>query len=255
MKRFILLFIGLECLIPLSAQEYLRTADAETLAAGRNGVIQSTVYNPAILANSEVKSFHFGLFNKYELKELSTFQCGLDFPNRFLSTAIEMFSFGYSDYRENMIRLALGKRLSRHWFTGISVQEKRIQNKLYDEQRNRLSADIGVLYSVENLLFGLAAIDLPTANYAFSTGFRWNATKEFSVLGSVENQRKNNFNGSLGLTYQVYECLSFRAGIVSKPLLPSFGFGLKFHHFRIDAAAVFHSMLGLSSGIEIKYQF
>jgi len=255
MKRFILLFIGLECLIPLSAQEHLRTADAETLAVGRNGVIQSTVYNPAILANSEVKYFHFGLFNKYGLKELSTFQCGLDFPNRFLSIAIEMFSFGYSDYRENMVRLALGKRLSRHWIAGISVQEKKIQNKLYDEQQNSLTADVGILYTVENLLFGLAVIDLPTADYDCSAGFRWYATKEFSVLGSVERQRNKSFNGSLGLTYQVYECLSFRAGIVCKPLLPSFGFGLKFHHFRIDAAAVFHSVLGVSSGIEVKYQF
>ena len=251
------------------AVDNLRLTDIRTLGMGGNGVTQSALYNPALLTTSTGKTLHIDYINKYGLKELGTARIGFQHPNCLLPVGVDILSFGYDKYRENMFRLSFAKRLNKKWSLGLGIQYAFIQSELFETAPQQLSVDIGAIFSpVDKLFIGMLILDFPSVylskedaeikyitGYSIQIGFQWEVINSLLIVGTAESNREETITGSMGLEYAPFDKFRIRTGIQLSPLLPAFGVGYGFSHFIIDAAAVYHPVLGVSTGLGLKYTF
>lgn len=252
-----------------SAVDNLRLPDIRALGMGGNGVTLSTSYNPAMMEFSTGRVIRIDYFNRYALKELGSISGSLLYPNPYLSTAVQISSFGYSQYRQSMARIGLSKRLNTHWSAGISFQYTWIQSELYDVAPARLSTDIGVVYSpMDKLLIGIMVRDLPSVRisakdieikdlnaYEIQLGLNYKVINNLLINAFLSVNESRQIRGGFGMEYTVWECFDLRVGMQAGSFLPSFGAGYRWKGFCIDAAALWHSTLGVSTGIGLSYSF
>ncbi|MDH6305961.1 hypothetical protein M2459_002972 [Parabacteroides sp. PF5-5] len=253
----------------LYAANNLRMLDIRSMGMGGNGVTGSPLFNPALIAIPGESNIHLNYFNRYGLKELATINGGFHFPNDILSFGLDVLSFGYDAYRESMFRLSLGKQLSSRFSLGISIQYAMLQTELMEDRLGRLSTDVGISYSpFENLLIGMLIMDRPAVfigdksfeikdftAYLLQIGFRWEVINKLFISATLESNDEKAVTAEAGVEYIPFDQFSLRAGIRGNPLLPSFGIGYGFSLFRIDVAAVYHPVLGISSGVGLMFSF
>ena len=253
----------------LYAVNNLRLPGVRCMGMGECGVVQSALFNPAVVALDSYKSFDINYFNYYGLKELGTVGMSFSYPNNLLSAGVNISSFGYDRYRESMFRVFLGKSLTEKWTAGISIQYTFLQTELIEEKPQYLSADVGILFiPVEKLLIGVLIQDFPSVSiqkkdidiesfmsYSLQIGFQWEVINNLLITGNMETNKQATLTGSVGLEYQLYKQFYVRAGMKATPLLPTIGIGYCFLGFTVDVATVYHSVLGISTGIGLKYSF
>ena len=111
-QLFLCLLLGISpCLY---AVNNLRLPGVRCMGMGECGVVQSALFNPAVVALDNYKSFDINYFNYYGLKELGTVGMSFSYPNNLLSAGVNISSFGYDRYRESMFRVFLGKSLTEN---------------------------------------------------------------------------------------------------------------------------------------------
>ena len=120
--KLISLFVLFFVFVNIHAVDNLRIPDIRSLGMGGNGVTQSVLFNPALVALHTDKVLHFEYFNRYSVKELGTMGISFVYPNPLLSAGVDISSFGYDQYRETVFRLSTGKRLNDGWIIGIGFQ-------------------------------------------------------------------------------------------------------------------------------------
>ncbi|MDR2496187.1 MAG: hypothetical protein LBD21_03580 [Tannerellaceae bacterium] len=269
MKPGLIAFLYL--LIPhiISATDYLRSADVRCLALGGNEVTFSPMFNPALTVG-EPPSLQLNYFNRYAMKELGLASGLLILRQPALSGGIHIASFGYDAWRESMFRLALGKSLSDGLALGLSLQYAVLQTELYDEQPAQLSVDVGLsLEPVEGLSLGLLLMNYPSAVISadsdsrqrefmpprIQVGVRWQAGDDLILAATLDCARFRTVGLHAGMAYRAFECLELRGGMELPSLLPAFGLGYEWAPLAVDAAAVYHPMLGFSYGVGVSYIF
>lgn len=268
-KSVLYVFLFWSVYIPLPAVENLRLPDVRAVGMGMNGVTESACYNPSLLALSTQKSIYIQSFNLYGLKELNTIGGGVQYPNAFLPVAVDISSFGYDEYRENRLRISLGKRLNEQWSLGISIQYDWLQTVLAEKNISRIATDLGVGYRlVENVFIGMLIKDLPSVkiqnnsfdykenkDFLAQIGFQWRVVNSLLIVGSAGGSAERKIFGSAGIEYTAWKVFHLRAGIQTDPLLPSFGIGYVFRRFSLDIAGIYHRVLGVHTGIGLSYSF
>ncbi|MCD7977967.1 MAG: hypothetical protein LUG51_12750 [Tannerellaceae bacterium] len=247
----------------------LRLPDIRSLAMGENGVTQSVFYNPALLAFRQCKEIHMTYYNRYLIKELGSLNGSFYYPSSFLSSGVHISSFGYDSYRESMIRGLMSKQLNNSWFLGLSFQYSFLQTDQEADKSSYLSTDIGMVCRItDNLLIGLFIMNFSSASiqkegieikdfteYKVETGFQYLLMNRVLIAGTVGYTPSTFLRGSFGLEYGLLDQFRIYAGIKTTPLLPSFGCSYTFSRFTIDVAALFHPVLGVSTGVGIHYSF
>ena len=98
--KSISLFVLFWASINIHAVDNLRIPDIRSLGMGGNGVTQSVLFNPALVALNTDRVLHLEYFNRYGVKELGTVGIGFVYPNPLLSAGVDISSFGYDQYRE-----------------------------------------------------------------------------------------------------------------------------------------------------------
>jgi hypothetical protein len=264
---FVLLFLHLyPCLY---AADNLRAGDMRSAGMGGNEATASPLFNPSLIALYERHSVRINYFNRYGLKELGNINGSLYLPNAMLPAGVTVASFGYDAYRESMFRLFAAKRLNARWAAGVSVQYAFLQTELYDGQPAQLSVDAGLAcMPVDNLLAGLFITDFPSISfgnefaerkelmcYLIQAGFQWEVINSMFISAALSAGASSPAGGSLGLEYVASGDFRIRAGVKGAPLLPSFGFGYGFSDFNVDVAAVYHAVLGISTGVGLSLSF
>jgi hypothetical protein len=222
-----------------------------------------------LIVLTEQSSIGIHYFNPYAMKELGLLNAAFYLPNPILPAGAHIASFGYDAYRQTLFRLFTGKRLSKQWLLGLSIQYTILQTELFDEAPARLAADLGINYApTENLLLGLLIINLPSVSvgdntverkdftpYQIQAGFQWTLIDHLLLSATLDTGDEHPLGIALGIEYLPLDDFSIRAGLKGAPLLPSFGFGYRFSHYYIDAAAVYHPLLGISTGLGFSYSF
>lgn len=253
----------------LLAVENLRLPDIRSVGMGGNGVTESVLHNPSLIALSRQKSIRIQYFNLYGLKELNRLGGSFQYPNSFLPAGVDISSFGYDAYRENSLRLAVGKPLNERWALGIGLRYAWLQTTGTTSSVSYLSADIGLnVRLVENLLIGLLIQDLPSfqignktidyksfGDFCVQIGFQWEIINNLLIVGTLGGSNEQKFDGNAGFEYTVWKTFHLRAGMQTSPLLPSFGIGCDFRRFTLDIACVYHSVLGVQTGIGLSFSF
>lgn len=268
MKKYIFIF-EIISLFSLGATNPWRISDMRSGAMGGNGVTLSYLFNPAMLELSTHPILSIDYFNRYAIKELGIVQGSFQYPNPYLSTGVQITSFGYEQHRESLARIAFSKRLNNHWAMGISFQYTWIQSELYEETPSRLSTDIGMVYSpVEKLSIAVSIRDLPSIrlsdkdkninsfqSYNIDIGIHWQVLNDLLITCYAGIDEEEDVQGGFGLEYQIGDCFFLRGGVQVPPFLPSFGAGFRWRQWGVDLMAVWHTSLGISSGIGLFYSF
>ena len=85
----------------LYAVNNLRLPGVRCMGMGECGVVQSALFNPAVVALDSYKSFDINYFNYYGLKELGTVGMSFSYPNNLLSAGVNISSFSQRFSQEN----------------------------------------------------------------------------------------------------------------------------------------------------------
>ncbi len=251
----------------LYAADNPRLPDIRCMGMGLCGVVNTSLFNPALVSMESHKSIGINYFNYYGLKELGTVGMEFSYPNDFLSAGINIFSFGYDKYRRSMFRLFLGKMLGERWSVGISLQYTLLQTELTDKNPQYISTDVGVMFvPVEKLSIGMLIQDCPSVGliknntdiepivcYSLQVGFQWEVINNLLIAGNAETDKQTVVSGRFGMEYQLMDGFYVRMGIKATPLLPTLGVGYRLSDFVIDVAAQYHQVLGVSMGVGLKY--
>jgi hypothetical protein len=255
--------------LSLTARDNLRAPDARSLGMGGNATAHSPLFNPALLALQERPEVRADYYNRYSIPELATVSGGFTFPNPILPAGLHIASFGYDEYRESLFRLSAGKQLSEVWALGVSVQYALLQSEIFETDAARLSTDVGLAFHPsENWLFTLAAINFPSvllngehvdtkrlATFFMQAGINWQMTDNLLLTGGAAHTGEMPFGASLGMEFVPLPDFRIRAGVRTSPFCPSLGIGYGMAGIRLDVAAIFHPVLGASTGIGLVYSF
>lgn len=138
-----------------------------------------------------------------------------------------------------------------------------------EESPQYLSADVGILFTpVEKLLIGMLIQDFPSVEilkknadiesiiyYSLQIGFQWEVINNLLIVGNAETDKQTTVSGRIGIEYQLIDHFYVRTGIRTTPLLPTLGVGYRLSGFVVDVAVHYHPVLGISTGIGLKYCF
>jgi len=254
---FLFLFISkFQMAYPFDEVKFI---DIRALSLGQMKAL-SQLTNPAFLPFSEQKQIGASVFNRFEMKELSTQSIFGLIPNRLLDMNLHLSVFGYSDYQLIEGQAGFAKKLSSKFSIGTSVSYL-VENSILEESlRTYLQADISFLWQI-NQTFEWA---LTTENLihtrnsqpvACFSGIKCRLIPETYVLLEAGYDSQKRFSACAGVDYEIVKNLMVRGGFRNNPQTPSLGFAYKIEHWNIETAFLFHQALGLSSGIAITYIF
>jgi len=261
--------MGCAIFLPATAIDNLRIPDLRTLSIGGGGVTETPLFNPALLATLKQHKLYANYYNRYSVSELATMSGGFYFKNDLVPAGLEITSFGYDEYRESLFRLSLGKQIAKKWTIGIAAQYVLLQSLLFEENSGRISTDVGITYRpADNVLIGLSTLHLPSvkvgdktidnryiASYSVQAGFHWSVVNNVLITGSMEHCEEDPVSGSFGMEYLPFENFKIRAGVRSSPIKPSFGIGYQIADIHLDVGMLYHSVLGVSMGFGISFNF
>ena len=251
------------------ATDNLRMPDIRTLGMGGIGTSHSTLFNPSLLAIRTESELRIDYYNRYALKELATISGGLSFCNHVLPLGLHIASFGYDAYRESMFRFSAGKLLNDNLALGISLQYALLQSELFETTASRLSADIGAYWRiVDNWLITASVINFPSkvinsenidskriASWAIEIGINWQIINNLLITGGVMRNDETPLGAAFGIEYQPFTDFQLRVGLSSAPFRPSLGMGYRFSMITADVVMIYHSVLGISTGLGLSYSF
>ena len=247
----------------------LRKTDVRSLGMAGNGVTQSCYYNPALLSFSANKQIYLDYSNAYGLKTLGHLQAGFHLPISSFTYGLHLSTFGYDEYRISQFRLAAGKQLSHRFYLGIGVQYQLLQTILLEKVPMQLSTDVGCLFQwMDNLLIGLLIMNVPAiqlgknefdnkslTQFMMQTGFQWYVMNSLLIAATIQVETTQLWSGQMGCEYLPFDAFAFRLGCRVAPFEPTFGVGYRLRQFQVDAAASWHRLLGISSGLGLRYNF
>jgi len=257
--KFVFLFLFISQSQAVYPFDEVKSIDVRALSLGQMQAL-SQLMNPAFLSFSEQKQLGVSVFNRFEMKELSTQSVFGLIPNRLLDMNFHLLVFGYSDYQLIEGQAGFARKLSSKFSIGTSVSYL-IENSVLEEStRKYLHADISFFWQI-NETFGWA---LTTENLIHTgnsqpvscfSGLKWqlNPVTCFLLESGYDSQKR--FSVCAGVEYEIVKNLMVRGGFRNNPQTPSLGFAYKLEHWNIETAFLFHQALGLSSGISVSYIF
>jgi len=229
--------------------------------------VWSVYNNPGAFGLLKKTSLGVAAENRFLLKELSSQSLAVGFHTQKSGNfGIQFQQYGYNLYREMNGGFVYGMKLFDNFSAGVSINYHGIFLAENYGSKSTVSAGLGILYSAtKNLKIGMRIqnisrtklIDfnderLPTH---FGLGFLYQLSKK--ALWSLEAEKDliNPLNIKSGIEIQAHEVFAVRLGVNSYPFTTSFGFGLKLKNFQVDAAAQWHTTLGISPSFGLHYSF
>ncbi len=202
--------------------------------------------------------------NRFLLKELSIKGGAIAVPVKGGTFGLCITSFGYSQYSENKYSLSFSKSFGNKLSAGIALDY--LSTKIADGygSRGAFAAEAGIIAKpLKGLTFG-AHVYNPTRakittynNETLPTIIKLGAEYAFSdkVLIAIETDKDISQKAifKAGIEYKIVKEFYLRAGISTKPVLSSFGFGINIKNFKIDIATTYHQILGISPQLGLTY--
>ena len=105
-------------------------------------------------------------------------------------------------------------------------------------------------------LIDFDTIDIEDFSYYLTQiSFQWEIINNLLIVGSAGTDSERIWIGNIGLEYTLFDAFFLRAGMRTDPLSPSLGVGYLFSVFAIDAATIYHPVLGMSVGVGLSFTF
>ncbi|WP_075603216.1 PorV/PorQ family protein [Saccharicrinis aurantiacus] len=228
--------------------------------------VWSAFQNPAGNANFNKVSSGISYSMPYGIKELSSQKIASTLPTKIGNIGASYQSFGFSLYKEQNISLSYSKSITEKVAAGFQLN---YANYFSSQSGNggQLYSSIGLQFQpIKHLKIGASITNPEQASLTINTeevhipsyyalGISWLASDQFSLSYEFEKQSDYGVISKFGLEYNYQNFLWFKGGISGKPILYSFGLGLKLKQFIVDYAASFHEALGMTSSIGLTFNW
>ena len=240
--------------------EETKSNDVRTLSLGQIKALGQGLTNPSYLSFLEQKQIGISVFNRFEMKELSTRSIYGLIPNRLLDMSFHLSMFGYDEYQLIEGQAGFAKKLSQGFSIGTTVSYITENSILKEKNQTYLYADISFFWRInDSFEWALTTENLihtrnSQPSYYF-TGVKYQLIPTTCILLETGYDIKNQFSVSTGFEYEIVRQLMVRGGFRNNPKAPSLGFAYKNERWSVETAFLFHSALGVSSGISVGYQF
>jgi len=255
---FLFLFISkFQLAFPFEETKFI---DVRTLSLGQMQALSQGLTNPAYLPFSERKQIGISVFNRFEMKELSTKSIWCLLPNRLLDMSLNFSMFGYDEYLLIEGRAGFAKKLSQNFSIGTSVSYI-VENSILEERiKSNLFADVSLFWRINEVIECALTTEnlIHTKNSQpsfYSLGVKYQLIPTTSILVESGYDSKNRLSISAGFEYEIVRQLIVRGGFRNNPKAPSLGFAYKAGHWSVETAFLFHPALGVSSGISVDFSF
>ena len=256
----VLLFLSISEFHLVYPFEETKSVDVRALSLGQIKALSKGLTNPAYVPFSERKEIGVSVYTRFEMKELSTRSIYSLIPNRLLDMSLHLSIFGYDDYQLIEGQAGFAKKLTQNFSIGASVSYISKNSILEESIQSYLHADLSFLWRINDSFDWAFATEnlIHTKNtqpsYCF-TGVKYQLIPTTSVLLEAGYDLKNQLSLSAGFEYEIVDQLMVRGGFRNNPRMPSLGFAYNYRNWKVETAFLFHSALGLCSGISASYLF
>jgi hypothetical protein len=239
--------------------------------------IWSTHNNQAALAEFEHIAAGFYYENRFAVNELSLKSGAFVLPVKNGAFGVDISYFGYSQYNEQKIGLAYGRKLGKHFSAGLQMDYQSVSIGENYGSTGFITFELG-LYSkiTDDFVIGAHVYNPFSAKLSneleektpaiFKLGMAYSFSDELTL--SIETEKNTNYKPLIrgGLEYDIIEMLSIRIGYSTIPStvssekfnissMYSFGFGLNLKALKINFASSIHQTLGWSPQVSLSYNF
>ncbi len=221
------------------------------------------------------------LGNEAMMAQVKTFSVGLNAERRFLNSALNDFllcavvpsklgafglhvqHFGYSNFNQQSVGVAYARKLFKQLSIGVKFNyfATRFGDATYPVI-HRGSFSVG-LYSPISKRLSLAAHVFSPAQIEISEGDRiptlfrfganWAASSKISIIAEAYKDLLNPAGVRGGFEYRPLDQWAIRAGFMSYPFSLSMGMGLRIKQIRLDVAASWQQILGVTPSLGLSY--
>ena len=238
----------------------VKTIDIRALSLGQMRALSQGLTNPAYLPFLKQKHFGVSVFNRFEMKELSTRSIFGLIPNRLIDMNFHLSAFGYDEYLLLNCQAGFSKKILNGFAIGTSVGYLSKNSILEEKIQTYLQADVSFFWQINDVLECALITEnlIHTRNSQpvfCAAGIKYQLAPTASVLLESRFDSQNRFGISAGIEYEIVTQLTVRGGFRNNPKMPSLGFAYKIEHWNIETAFQFHPALGISSGIAACYSF
>ena len=239
---------------------------ARGMAMGYSSVaftgINSAFSNPAGL--SDLETFEAALFaqQRFLIGDLSDFSMAAAIPTSSGVLGLSLQYFGVEAYNEQKIGLVYARPLMEKLSIGAQID---FLNTRIPEYGNAglltfglgFRSQISEKFSIGGHLYSPVRValteeeDLPSI---LTLGIFYQASKQLGITAEVVKHLDYEISVRAGIEYMISKVLFLRVGTMTEPSQVTFGLGLALENgLKIDIASAYHSTLGISPGIGIRY--
>lgn len=255
-------FLGIYC---LQAQN---TIGAAAVGEGFTNVTRvdafSALNNPATLG--DLKGFNAAAFfeNRFNVGNLSNGAFALSKEVTNGTIALGFNNFGFGSLINQQFTGAYGRTFADKVSFGMAFHYRHLRYETFYKRALTLSVgglvklnkDLNIAFSFYNPINtkfnDLTAERLPLIG---TLGLQKKLSKKVTLRAEVDKDLEWKPDFKFGIAYQPDEKIFLRAGISTQQFLYTFGIGYKQKGFIVDFASSFHPQLGMSSHVNLGYQF
>lgn len=266
MKKLIFIILTVISFFSVSAQNHTPSATgADGLSMGGMRVVANDVYsvfgNQAGLAQLETTSFSVFGENRFALANINQFSAGVGIPTSAGTFGLGLQYFGFEDYNEQKVSIAYARKLAKRFSIGAAVDYLNFRIPIEGNQGN-ITFELGLQGEVtDQITLGVLIFSPVTISWTendvvptiFALGGSYQPTDKIRIIAEVEKDFELPVNFKAGLEYRLIEVLAVRVGVNTYPIQNSFGLGIFLKNLQIDVAAVYHQVLGVTTGFSVKY--
>jgi hypothetical protein len=229
--------------------------DASTIGAGGTNILYEMNPRPGL-------SLHYIM--PFQLNELSVRKLEAEFPVKQNIFATGLGQSGDQVFQETMLTFGAARNLSNTVYLKVSgiIYNIRTHN---EKNGNAIMSDILCLYQpIESLIIGSHLFN-PTGSVIEGQARDYHLCQAFYLGGAfwptgnlkmiIETEKIIGEEASLhgGIEYTIMEALTIRLGLSGKPFITTWGLGGKFNKITCSIGGNNHPVLGITSGISVKY--
>ena len=233
---------------------------------GMRGDLWSLFFNPAGITGSNSIQAGVYLEQRFLLKELSYGHAGAIFPIfRNQAAGLEISSFGFDAYRENLAAVSYGITVLNKISVGAKLAYANLNIPGYGSTGG-LMVQVGAHTQLNSQLsVGVNAFNVNRASFLtqgrreilpshITAGLAYQPTDKVLVVADVQKALDFPVSFRGGIEYQIHKILYARIGVSTEPLTLTGGLGVKWNQLSVDFSSSFTERLGYTPHLSLSYQ-
>lgn len=273
MKRNLLLIGSFLLCFPAYSWDLSGSVGGRCASMGRCAVAFSDFWsihnNPAGMARWQSLSAGISYENRFLMRELSYANAALVAPSRIGTVGLSYSRFGFEDYNENKIGLAVAREFGPYLRIGLKLDYLTFRFSGDYATRRTATFELGLQSDITDGLclgvyvFNPIAVKLKTLHkqnmpVTFRLGLAYKITNDFIMTSEVEYDSDRKMDYRFGMEYLTTKEFYIRAGVHTRPGTATVGAGYALSRLVVDIAASMNQLTGttfqLSMIFKIKEQ-